>query len=29
MANNVMTVTGSVDVDELGFTLMHEHIFWT
>ena len=27
MANNVMTVTGSVDVDELGFTLMHEHIF--
>ena len=27
MANQVMTVTGPVDVDELGLTLMHEHIF--
>ena len=27
MTKSVMTVTGPVDVDELGFTLMHEHIF--
>ena len=27
MTRTVMTVTGPIDVDELGFTLMHEHIF--
>ncbi|MCY4371157.1 MAG: hypothetical protein OXF41_17435 [bacterium] len=27
MGNQVMTVTGPVDVADLGFTLMHEHIF--
>ena len=27
MADQVMTVTGPVDGDDLGFTLMHEHIF--
>ncbi len=27
MADQVMTVTGPVDVEQLGFTLMHEHIF--
>lgn len=27
MAGQVMTVTGPVDVEELGLTLMHEHIF--
>ena len=27
MDNQVMTVTGPVDVADLGFTLMHEHIF--
>ena len=27
MTNRVMTVTGPVDVDDLGLTLMHEHIF--
>ena len=26
---NVMTVLGSVDVNDLGFTLMHEHILNT
>ena len=27
MANEVMTVTGPISGDELGFTLIHEHIF--
>lgn len=27
MASQVMTVTGPVDVEDLGLTLMHEHIF--
>ena len=27
MANQIMTVTGLVDVEDLGLTLMHEHIF--
>ena len=27
MANQIMTVTGAVDVEDLGLTLMHEHIF--
>lgn len=27
MADQVMTVTGPVDVEDLGLTLMHEHIF--
>lgn len=27
MADQVMTVTGPVDVEELGLTLLHEHIF--
>jgi phosphotriesterase-related protein len=26
MADQVMTVTGPVDVEQLGFTLMHEHV---
>ena len=27
MANQVMTVTGPVDAEDLGLTLLHEHIF--
>ena len=27
MANEVMTVTGPISAEELGFTLIHEHIY--
>ena len=28
MAGKAMTVKGSIDPNQLGVTLMHEHLFW-